>query len=79
MGGVICYGWSLVIATLLSFIHRLTKLKIPPEYQGDIYMDGLVSTGNKFPNTILEIIFINQKIFSNYFINILILPVDKRT
>ena len=58
---------------------QLTKLKIPPEYQGDIYMDGLVSTGNKFPNTILEIIFINQKIFPNYFINILILPVDKRS
>ena len=41
-------------------------------------MDGLVSTGNKFPYTILEIIFINQKIFPNYFINILAVAVDKR-
>jgi hypothetical protein len=51
----------------------------PPVKERDIYMDGLVSTGNKFPNTILEIIFINQKIFPNYFINILIVAVDKRT
>jgi hypothetical protein len=40
-------------------------------------MDGLVSTGNKFPNAILEIIFINQKIFPKYFINILKYAVDK--
>jgi hypothetical protein len=40
-------------------------------------MDGLVSTGNEFPSTILEINFFNQKIFSNYFINILNLAVDK--
>ena len=40
-------------------------------------MDGLVSTGNKFPCTILEINFFNQKIFSNYFINILNIAVDK--
>jgi len=39
-------------------------------------MDGLVSTGNKFPCTILEIIFLNQKIFPNYFINILNMAVD---
>ncbi len=42
-------------------------------------MDGLVSTGNKFPYTILKINFFNQKIFSNYFINILNMPVDKRS
>ena len=42
-------------------------------------MDGLVSTGNKFPYTILEIIFINQKKIPYYFINILIVAVDKRT
>ena len=42
-------------------------------------MDGLVSTGNEFPYTILEIIFINQKIFPKYFINILIVAVDKRS
>ncbi len=41
-------------------------------------MDGLVSTGNKFPNTILYIISINQKIFLNYFINILKIAVDKQ-
>ena len=40
-------------------------------------MDGLVSTGNEFPITILEIIFLNQKIFSNYFINIFSIAVDK--
>lgn len=40
-------------------------------------MDGLVSTGNKFPCTILEINFFNQKNFPNYFINILKLSVDK--
>jgi hypothetical protein len=42
-------------------------------------MDGLVSTGNEFPYTILEINFINQKIFQDYFINILKVVVDKRT
>jgi len=40
-------------------------------------MDGLVSTGNEFPDTILEIILFNQKIFMNYFINILRGAVDK--
>lgn len=42
-------------------------------------MDGLVSTGNKFPNTILEIIFANKKIFSIFFIHILFCAVDNRT
>jgi hypothetical protein len=41
-------------------------------------MDGLVSTGNKFPDTILEIIFMNQKIFPNYFINILNILVENQ-
>lgn len=40
-------------------------------------MDGLVSTGNKFPSTILEINFFNQKKIPNYFINILNMAVDK--
>jgi len=40
-------------------------------------MDGLVSTGNKFPTTILKIISFNQKIFCNYFIHILKRAVDK--
>jgi hypothetical protein len=40
-------------------------------------MDVLVSTGNKFPYTILEINFFNQKIFCNYFINIFYFAVDK--
>ncbi len=40
-------------------------------------MDGLVSTGNEFPTTILKIILLNQKIFPNYFINILNIAVDK--
>jgi hypothetical protein len=40
-------------------------------------MDGLVSTGNEFPNTILKIILFNQKIFDDYFINILKSVVDK--
>jgi len=48
------------------------KLKIPLRFaERDIYMDGLVSTGNKFPNTILKRIFMNKKIFQEYFINIL--------
>ena len=42
-------------------------------------MDGLVSTGNKFPYTILEINFFNQKKFLNYFINIFYRAVDKPT
>ena len=53
--------------------------KSPRKTEGIIYMDGLVSTGNKFPITILEIILFNQKIFANYFINILKFPVDKTT
>ena len=44
---------------------------------GPCYMDGLVSTGNKFPYTILKIIFSNRKFFMNYFINILFFVVDK--
>ena len=40
-------------------------------------MDGLVSTGNKFPYTILKIIFSNRKFFMNYFINIFFSCVDK--
>jgi hypothetical protein len=39
-------------------------------------MDGLVSTGKKFPYTIIKIIFSIIKIFINYFINILIFVVD---
>jgi hypothetical protein len=41
-------------------------------------MDGLVSTGNEFPFTILEINFSLTKNISNYFINILIALVEKR-
>jgi hypothetical protein len=41
------------------------------------YIDGLVSTGNQIPFTILKIIFANQKIFRNYFIHILNRAVDK--
>lgn len=40
-------------------------------------MDGLVSTGKKFPYTILKIIFSNKKIFDHFFINILLRLVDK--
>jgi hypothetical protein len=38
---------------------------------GLCYMDGLVSTGNKFPYTILKIIFAIRKNFTLFFINIL--------
>ena len=41
-------------------------------------MDGLVSTGNKFPSTILKRIFPNQKIFPKNFIHILGIAVDKQ-
>ena len=44
---------------------------------GLCYIDGLVSTGNKFPYTILKIIFANKKIFCVFFINILKSVVDK--
>ena len=44
---------------------------------GLCYMDGLVSTGNKFPYTILKIIFAIRKIFGHFFINILKPVVDK--
>ena len=56
---------------------RMYKKKSPRSTGGIIYMDGLVSTGNKFPYTILKRILFNQKNFPNYFINILILIVDK--
>ena len=42
-------------------------------------MDGLVSTGNKFPSTILKIIFFKLKKSSKYFIHILKSVVDKPT
>jgi len=48
------------------------------KFYGLCYIDGLVSTGNKFPYTILKIIFANKKIFLVFFINILKLFVDKR-
>jgi hypothetical protein len=44
---------------------------------GLCYMDGLVSTGNKFPYTILKIIFAIRKEIILFFINILKQFVDK--
>jgi len=41
------------------------------------YIDGLVSTGNQIPYTILKRIFPNRKIFPRFFINIFFYPVDK--
>jgi len=41
------------------------------------YIDGLVSTGNQIPYTILKRIFPNRKIFLKFFINIFFYPVDK--
>lgn len=53
------------------------KVKIPLRLaERDIYMDGLVSTGNKFPDTILKRIFMNKKNIPKYFINILKQVVD---
>jgi len=43
------------------------------------YIDGLVSTGNQIPYTILKINFANEKIILNYFIHILNQAVDKGT
>ena len=40
-------------------------------------MDGLVSTGNKIPTTILLIISANQKNFTINFIHIFFIAVDK--
>ncbi len=56
---------------------KLLKRKIPPKNRGDQYMDGLVSTGNQIPITILIIFFPNQKIFYINFIHILNCLVDK--
>jgi hypothetical protein len=48
----------------------MSKKKIPPKNQKDHYVDGLVSTGNQIPYTILKRIFsLIKKIFI-YFINI---------
>ncbi len=44
---------------------------------GLCYMDGLVSTGNKFPYTILKIIFAIRKKITLFFINIFKQVVDK--
>jgi hypothetical protein len=41
------------------------------------YIDGLVSTGNQIPYTILKINFPIKKIFSGNFINIFFYAVDK--
>jgi hypothetical protein len=51
--------------------------KSPRSTRGIIYIDGLVSTGNKFPDTILKRILSNQKKFPKYFIHILNITVDK--
>jgi hypothetical protein len=40
------------------------------------YIDGLVSTGNQIPYTILKRIFANIKLFPKNFINILNCVVD---
>jgi len=49
-----------------------------PTFSAELhYMDGLVSTGNKFPCTILNIIFSIQKNIFNYFFNIFYLFVEK--
>lgn len=47
----------------------LLKQKIPSNEEGIFYIDGLVSTGNKFPDTILIIISTIQKLFTKNFIN----------
>lgn len=44
---------------------------------GLCYIDGLVSTGNKFPYTILKIILTIREKFMLFFINILKWVVDK--
>ena len=41
------------------------------------YIDGLVSTGNRIPDTILKRIFTNIKLFPKNFINIFSAAVDK--
>ncbi len=48
-----------------SFMYTKKKPGSKPGW----YMNGLVSTGNKFPYTILKILFSNTKILSNYFIH----------
>ncbi|GAB2837836.1 hypothetical protein GCM10027043_46090 [Ferruginibacter profundus] len=43
------------------------------------YIDGLVSTGNQIPYTILKRIFANIKLFPKNFINIFYIAVDNST
>jgi hypothetical protein len=62
---------------LFTFSFSFNK-KSPRGAEGIIYMDGLVSTGNKFPYTILKRISSNQKKITKYFIHILYITVDKR-
>lgn len=47
-----------------------TRIKKPGSKPGFQYMDGLVSTENKFSYTILNIISSMKKIFQHFFLNI---------
>ena len=62
---------------LQIFYCSIEKIKKPgKKFSGLCYIDGLVSTGNKFPYTILKINFALRKNICNFFINILNLRVD---
>jgi hypothetical protein len=53
----------------------LIKLQGPVE-TGPCYIDGLISTGNAIPFTILKIYFSMWKLLGNYFIHIFFLDVN---
>jgi hypothetical protein len=54
---------------------ELLKTQSPVE-TGPCYIDGLISTGNVIPYTILKIYFSNIKFFCNYFIHIFFCDVN---
>jgi hypothetical protein len=72
------YLLTFIYSHLFIKIRSIINKKSPRSTGGIIYMDGLVSTGNKFPDTILKIILAIQKIFLIFFIHILNIVVDKQ-
>jgi hypothetical protein len=67
-----------ILIHYIFFIKKFYKNnKARQKMNGLCYMDGLVSTGNKFPYTILKIIFAIRKEIILFFINILKRVVDK--
>ena len=55
------------IYLLQNEFHHIIKIRKPDILRAELYyMDGLVSTGNKFPYTILKRNFANRKIIFQF-------------